>query len=73
MESTLNTNDILSNIEKLTFNNKLDLLARLANIIRREQKISTPVSLTKLQGLGRELWRKTDTDSYINTERESWD
>jgi hypothetical protein len=26
-----------------------------------------------LQGLGRELWRKTDTDSYINSERESWD
>lgn len=73
MESTLNTNDILSNIEKLTFNNKLDLLARLANIIRREQKVSTPVPLTKLQGLGRELWRKTDTDSYINAERESWD
>jgi hypothetical protein len=73
MESTLNTNDILSNIEKLTFNNKLDLLARLANIIRREQKVSTPVPLTKLQGLGRELWRKTDTDSYINSERESWD
>ena len=50
----------------------MDLLARLANIIKREQKVSTPVSLTKLQGLGRELWNKTDTDSYLKTERESW-
>ncbi len=73
MESTLNTNDILGNIEKLTFNNKLDLLARLANIIKREQKVSTSIPLTKLQGLGRELWRRTDTDSYIKAERESWD
>ncbi len=73
MESALNTNDIIGNIEKLNFNNKLDLLARLANIIKREQKVSTPIPLTKLQGLGRELWRKTDTDSYIKAERESWD
>lgn len=72
MESTLNTNDILGYIEKLNFNNKLDLLARLANIIKREQKVSTPIPLTKLQGLGRELWSKTDTDSYIKAERESW-
>ena len=72
MESTLNTNDILGYIEKLNFNNKLDLLARLANIIKQEQKASTPIPLTKLQGLGRELWSKTDTDSYIKAERESW-
>ncbi len=72
MESTLNTNDIIGYIEKLNFNSKIDLLARLANIIKREQKGSTPVPLIKLQGLGRELWNKTDTDSYLKTERESW-
>jgi F420-0:gamma-glutamyl ligase len=72
MESTLSTKDILGHIEKLNFNNKIDLLARLANIIKREQKGSTPVPLIKLQGLGRELWNKTDTDSYLKTERESW-
>jgi len=73
MESTLNTNDILGYIEKLNFNNKIDLLARLANIIKREQKVNSTVSLTNLQGLGKELWRKTDIDAYLNAERESWD
>ncbi|MDY0202000.1 MAG: hypothetical protein RBR40_13545 [Tenuifilaceae bacterium] len=73
MESTLNTNDILGYIEKLNFSNKIDLLARLANIIKREQKVNSTVSLTNLQGLGKELWRKTDIDAYLNAERESWD
>ena len=73
MESTLNTKDILGHIEKLNFNNKIDLLARLANIIKREQKVSTPIPLTKLQGLGREFWSKIDTNSYLKAERESWD
>lgn len=73
MESTLNTNDILGYIEKLNLNNKIDLLARLANIIKREQKVNSTVSLTNLQGLGKELWRKTDIDAYLNAERESWD
>lgn len=73
MESTLNTNDILGYIEKLNFSNKIDLLARLANIIKREQKVNSTVSLTNLQGLGKELWRKSDIDAYLNAERESWD
>jgi hypothetical protein len=31
-----------------------------------------PVDLLTLDGVGKEVWTKIDTDAYLNQERDSW-
>jgi len=74
MDSTVNINHILSEIEKLDKKEKIHLMSRIINLIKREEKHVTPASsITQLKGLGKELWQKIDTETYLDLERESWD
>ena len=79
--STININRIVNEIERLDYNDKINILFRIVNQLKREEKAHqqerattqvTP-SLIQLKGLGKTIWRKTDVASYISTERESWD
>jgi len=38
----------------------------------KKSEVKKPLSLKNLKGLGKEIWKDTDIDEYINKERESW-
>ena len=73
MDSTLNINKIVKEIEKLEYNDKINIMSKIVNLLKREEKTHQVSSVTQLKGLGKTVWRKTNTDSYISIERESWD
>jgi hypothetical protein len=73
MDRTLNINQIVNEIEKLDYNDKINILSRIANLLKREEKVNQINSITHLKGLGKNVWKTTEIASYIASERESWD
>jgi len=73
MDSTININQIVSEIERLDYNDKINILSRIVNLLKREEKAHQATSVTHLKGLGKDVWQKTDIASYVSAERESWD
>lgn len=73
MDRTININQIINEIEKLDYNDKINIMSRIVNLLKREDKSQQVYSITSLKGLGKDLWRKTDVEIYIAKERESWD
>jgi len=73
MDSTININHIVNEIEKLDYKDKINILSRIVNLLKREDKTLQVTSITQLKGLGKHVWQKTDTASYVLAERESWD
>jgi len=73
METAININQIVSEIERLDYNDKINILARIVNLLKREEKANQAVSVTKLKGLGKNIWQKIDANSYVKTERDSWE
>jgi len=73
MDSTININQIVNEIERLDYNDKINILSRIVNLLKREEKNHMATSVTQLKGLGKDVWQKTDVATYITTERESWD
>jgi hypothetical protein len=79
--NTININQIVNEIERLDYNDKINILSRIVNLLKREEKIhlqeraTTQIATTliQLKGLGKNVWQKTDVASYISTERESCD
>ena len=72
MDSTININQIVNEIERLDYNDKINILSRIVNLLKREEKNHKATSVTQLKGLGKDVWQKTDVAAYITTERESW-
>lgn len=73
MDRTLNINQIVNEIEKLDYNDKINIMSRIVNLLKREEKSNEMWSITQLKGLGKNVWQTTDIASYIATERKSWD
>ena len=73
MERTIDINQIVNEIEKLDYNDKINVMSRLVNLLKRADKSQRAYSITRLKGLGKNIWLKTDIDSYVISERESWD
>jgi len=73
MERTININQIINEIEKLDYNGKINVMSRIVNLLKRADKSQQAYSITRLKGLGKNVWGKTDIDSYVVSERESWD
>jgi hypothetical protein len=73
MGNTLNINQIVSEIEKLDYNDKINILSRIAKLLKREDNVHQINSITRLKGLGKNIWRTIDVDNFISEERESWD
>lgn len=73
MESTININQIVGEIEKLDYNDKINIMSRIVNLLKREDMSNQTYSITRLKGLGKNVWQKTDITAYIAIERESWD
>jgi len=73
MDTTININQIVNEIERLDYNDKINILSRIVNLLKRDENANQAVPITRLKGLGKNVWQKTDIASYISTERESWD
>ena len=73
MDSTINIEQIVSEIEKLDYSDKINIMSRIVNLLKREEKDHRGLSVTQLKGLGKNVWRKTDIASYVSTERKSWE
>ena len=73
MDRTININQIVNEIEKLDYNDKINIMSRIVNLLKREDKSIEAHSITQLKGMGKNVWHTTDITSYIITERESWD
>ena len=73
MDRTININQIVNEIEKLDYNDKINIMSRIVNLLKREEKSNEAYSITRLKGLGKNVWQKTDIDAYVVSERESWD
>ncbi|MCL4481334.1 MAG: hypothetical protein M1445_01705 [Bacteroidetes bacterium] len=73
MDSAININQIVDEIEKLGYNDKINIMSRIVNLLRREDKSHQAYSITRLKGLGKNVWQKNDIAAYVAKERESWD
>ena len=73
MDSTLNINQIVNEIEKLDYNGKINILSKIAILLKREEKTLQLSSITRLKGLGKNIWKDTNVDTFIRQGRESWD
>ena len=66
--------NIINQIQQLSPEDQLRLLADLAAMVRDHQIKSEPEhTFLELRGLGKELWRSIDVDQYLEEERNSWD
>jgi hypothetical protein len=73
MENTVTINQIVNEIEKLDYDSKINIMSRIVNLLKREERTYPAFSITKLKGLGKNIWYKTDISTYVAAERESWD
>jgi hypothetical protein len=64
--------DIRRQVETLTPDEQLRLLAELATLVRRRMIDQPKRSIMELEGLGKEIWQGLDAQEYINQERASW-
>ncbi len=71
MPTSLNINDILSQVKRLDKEELLNLLQRLVLLLRKTEIAKTPsLRLTSLSSLGSEIWRNANIDKYIDEERQ---
>ncbi len=72
MATSLNINNILSQVKQLDKADQLTHLQRMAYLLKRkETKKATSIRLTSLSGLGSEIWKSaSDIDNYIDEERQ---
>lgn len=66
-------NDLLESVTLLSQQEKVDLLAEIANQLRADNRKNQKRSIAELRGLGKEIWNGIDAQEYVNRERDSWD
>ena len=71
--TTVNYNQVVSEIKGLSMTDQLRLLADMAGLIRQRTTTNHPQrSILELQGKGKHIWKGVDVQKYINEERTSW-
>jgi len=64
--------EALALVEKLSPEEKLQLIEHLAHELR-ETKAIQPRHWREFRGLGKEIWQGIDTQAYIDKLRDEWD
>ncbi len=64
--------DISRQVENMTPDEQLRLLAELASLVRHRMIEKPKRSIMELEGLGKETWQELDAQEYVNQERTSW-
>ena len=72
MSSTANINSIIQEIESLDYVSKINVMSKIVSMLKHTQATSNTNHITKLKGLGKEIWTDVNVDSYIRKEREAW-
>ncbi|MFS2189316.1 hypothetical protein ACCC92_21740 [Mucilaginibacter sp. Mucisp84] len=70
MNTDLNINEILLQVERLDKQAQQSLFEKLALMIRKPEQKKGKIRLSSISGLGASLWSKTDIDAYIDQERQ---
>jgi len=70
--SELDIEVIYGHASKLTDKDKISLISKLENDIKKTQRTKKH-KLVELEGLGKEIWEKIDTQKYLNDLRREWD
>jgi hypothetical protein len=70
MPAPLNIQNILSQVRQQGKNEQSTLLERLAVIVRKSEDAHKAVNLSSITGVGAEIWKDTDIDSYVDHERQ---
>lgn len=65
-------NALLESISLLSPQEKVDLLAEIANQLRADNRKGQKRSIMELEGLGKEIWAGIDAQEYVDRERDSW-
>jgi hypothetical protein len=73
METAIHINRIIKEIESLDYSDKINILSRIAGMLKKTNTAQLHTDITSLRGMGKDLWQKIDVDSYISNERSSWD
>ncbi len=68
MESTVNMQQIISEVEKLDYESKINLMARILSLLKKDENKTASVPITKLKGLGKGIWKNIDIESYLKRE-----
>jgi hypothetical protein len=63
---------ILQNVERLSREEQLQLMADLSHYLRDHEGPEARTSILELEGLGKEIWRGIDAQEYVDRERASW-
>ena len=67
-------NEVLNQVQHLTFDEQLRLVEDLVANIRRKCTVRPKKhSIMELKGLGKEIWEGVDVEKYIDEERNSWE
>ena len=70
--STTNLAEVLPLVEKLSPEEKLQLIEHVAHDLR-ETKAGQVRHWREFRGLGKEIWEGVDVDRYIDELRNEWD
>ena len=75
MKGVSQLNQILDEIKNLNYSEQVEILEGLVKIIKDYEinKRKNNCSLLDLKGLGKEIWKDVDIESYIDREREEWE
>ena len=75
MSKETQVKDILSQIKKLDYETRIELMEEIVNLLKAnkiEKERRSETRLTDLNELGSEIWRDVNIDQYVERERQ-WD
>lgn len=73
MAHAIDRNRLIKQIDQLTYSDKVTVMEQILRSLKQGPVKTKSHSITKLRGLGKEIWSNIDIDSYLSEQRESWD
>jgi hypothetical protein len=71
--NTIGLVEIIPLVEKLSSEEKLQLIEHVARALQRKTQATPPLSWKDARGLGKEIWEGVEVDRYIDELRNEWD
>ncbi len=71
--STYAYQEMLSNIQQLSLDEKLQLLEDLVAMVRYGEKEQGLHNIMEFKGIAKDAWKDVDVEKYLEQERNSWD
>ena len=65
--------EMLSSIQQLSLDEKLQLLEDIVAMVRNEEKEQDLHNIMEFKGIAKDAWKDVDVEKYLEQERNSWD